>query len=123
MKYLVLLFLFTACFNQPTRDCKTVKTGQFTFSFEIDKKTETSTFTRLDSLQIETFRGKTDTSSVRWINDCEFVLEKINPKSITDRKKIHIKIVETTAEGYQFNYGYVGETLLNKGFAKQMVKK
>lgn len=119
MKYLALFFLLTACFGQPTCDCSTIKTGHFTFSFEIDKKTETSTFNRFDNLQIETFRDKTDTSSVRWINDCELVLEKINPKSIKDRKKIHIKIVETTAEGYHFNYGYVGETLLNKGFAKK----
>jgi len=119
MKYLALLFLLTACFNQPKRDCKHVKSGHFAFTFEIDKKTETSTFKRSDSLQIETFRNKTDTSKVRWINDCEFILEKTNPKSIKDRLKIHIKILETTDKGYHFAYGYVGETLINKGFAKQ----
>lgn len=118
LKYLPLLIILTSCFNQPKRDCPSVKEGQFSFTFEIEKMTETSTFKRINELQIETFRGKTDTSSVRWINDCEFVLEKLYPKSMKDRKKVHIKILETTDEGYHFVYGYVGEGLQTKGFAK-----
>lgn len=118
--FLLSFLFFASCFQQPFRDCKTVKTGKFSFTFTIDKIEETSTFERLDDLQIETFRGKTDTSTVRWINDCEFVLEKLHPKSMADRKKVHIKITETTDEGYQFDYGYVGDGNQTKGFAKRV---
>lgn len=114
------LILLTACFNQPKRECKTVETGKFSFSFVIDKVEETSIFERTKNIQIETFRGKTDTSKVRWINDCEFVLEKLHPKGIKDRKKVHIKIIETTNDGYYFLYGFVGEAIQTKGFAKRL---
>jgi hypothetical protein len=114
------LFLLMGCFNQPQRDCPSIKSGQFSFTFAIEKVEETSIFKRDENFQIETFRGKTDTSTVRWINDCEFVLEKLHPKSIKDRKKIHIKIIETTNEGYYFNYGFVGDGVQSKGFAKRI---
>jgi ankyrin repeat protein len=49
---------------------------------DIDGKTNTSTFIRTEKLQIETYNGKTDTASVRWVNDCEFILQKLYPKNI-----------------------------------------
>ena len=30
-------------------------------------------------MQIETFRGQTDTLAIRWINDCEYILENVWP--------------------------------------------
>lgn len=78
---------------------------------------ETSTFKRIDSLQIETYRGKTDTSTVRWINDCEFVLQKLHPKNREERKGIHMKILTTTENSYIFEYSFVGENVKQKGLA------
>ena len=30
-------------------------------------------------MEIDYFQGKVDTSSVRWINDCEYIVKKRNP--------------------------------------------
>jgi len=107
-------FFLTSCYEQQ-RNCTDFKNGKFEFSQEIDGKLETSTFIRTDSLQIETFRGITDTSTVRWINDCEFVLQKLHPKNRAERKSIHMKILTTTSNGYSFEYSFVGETAKQKG--------
>lgn len=112
--YSSLLILLTSCYEQQ-RNCTDFKNGQFEFSQEIEGKLETSTFNRIDSIQIETFRGKTDTSSVRWINDCEFVLQKLHPKNREERKGIHMKILTTNDDGYTFEYSFVGETAKQKG--------
>jgi len=69
-------------------------------------------------LQIETFEGKTDSSSVRWINDCEVVFKTINPKSMAEQRDIHLKILETTDSTYTFEYSYVGEAIKQRGTAK-----
>ncbi len=79
-----------------------------------------SVFKRNDSLQVETFEGKTDSSTVRWINDCEVVFRTINPKSRIDRKDIHLKILSTTDSTYVFEYNYVGEPNKQKGIAKRI---
>jgi len=116
MKKLLLFipFLLVSCYNQE-RNCTDFKTGKFEFSQEIDGKVETSTFMRNDSLQIETFRGKTDTSTVRWINDCEFVLQKLHPKNRDERKAVHMKILTTNNNGYIFEYAFVGDTKKQRG--------
>ena len=109
-----LSLLLFSCYQQE-RKCVDFKTGKFQFEQEIDSVKEVSIFERNDSLQIETFRGKTDTSSVRWINDCEFVLQKINPKGMKEKKAIHMKILTTNEKTYTFEYSYVGETAKQKG--------
>ena len=82
--------------------------------------TYTSSFERTKDLQIETFEGKTDSSSVRWINDCEVVFKTINPKSMAEQRDIHLKILETTDTTYTFEYSYVGEAIKQRGTAKLM---
>lgn len=77
----------------------------------------TSKFVRTAELQIETFDGRTDSASVRWINECEMVFKTINPKSMAEEKDIHLKILETTDSTYTFEYSYVGETLKQQGVA------
>lgn len=107
-------FFLVSCYEQE-RNCKDFKTGNFEFTREIDGKLETSYFERNDSLQIETFRGHKDTSSVRWINDCEFILKKINPKSMSEKNAVQIKILTTNAKGYTFEYNIVGQTKKQRG--------
>ena len=115
----LLSLLFLSCYQQEQK-CADFKTGKFQFEQEIDSVKEVSIFERNDSLQIETFRGKTDTSSVRWINDCEFVLQKINPKGMKEKKAIHMKILTTNEKTYTFEYSFVGETAKQKGIVTKV---
>jgi len=118
--YCVLfLFLFSACY-QIERDCTDFQIGVFESTVVIDGVDYISTFTRTDKLQIETFEGKTDSSSVRWINDCEVIFKTINPKRMSERKDIHLKILETTDSTYTFEYSYVGEAIKQQGTAKTL---
>lgn len=112
---LLLPFVLASCYNQK-RNCKDFKTGSFEFTQEIEGKNETSFFERNDSLQIETFRGQTDTLAIRWINDCEYIGKNISPKNMAEKKSVHIKILTTNEEGYTFEYSYVGESKKQRGF-------
>jgi hypothetical protein len=102
------------------RNCTDHKTGTFESVVVIDGHPYISKFTRTNEIQIETFEGKTDSSSVRWINDCEVVFRTINPKNRIERKDIHLKILTTTDSTYTFEYGYVGDTNKQKGEAKRL---
>ncbi|HLV46450.1 MAG TPA: hypothetical protein VKY32_05355 [Flavobacterium sp.] len=116
---LPLVFLLTACYQQE-RNCQDFKTGTFLFEQEINGEIHQSTFVRNDSIEIETYMGKTDTASIRWINDCEYILQKINPKNMAERKGVHMKILTTNKDGYIFEYGLVGETEKQRGEIKKV---
>ncbi|MEO8235501.1 MAG: DNA topoisomerase IV [Flavobacterium sp.] len=111
---LPLLLLLVSCYNQE-RNCKDFKTGKFTFTQVINKVEKTSTFERTENLQIETFEGKTDTATVRWVNDCECILQKLHPKNIQEKKSISMRIMTTHEKNYTFEYSYVGEAKKEKG--------
>lgn len=111
-----MLISLTSCF-QRERNCTDFKTGQFKSEVTINDKIYTSTFSRTDDLQIENYEGKIDSSQVRWINDCEVIFKTINPKSMAERKDIHLKILTTTDSTYTFEYSYVGEVTKQKGIA------
>lgn len=115
-KYIFIFALLTSCY-QIERNCTDFTTGKFKSTITIDGKDYISTFTRDQKKQIETFEGKTDSSTVRWINDCEVIFKTINPKNRAERKDIHLKILTTTDSSYTFEYSYVGETLKQKGTA------
>jgi hypothetical protein len=91
--------------------------GSFKSIVDINDKTYVSTFKRNEKLQVETYEGKTDSSEVRWINDCEVIFKTINPKNRIEKKNIHLKILTTTDNSYTFEYSYVGETKKQKGVA------
>ncbi|HBY69578.1 MAG: DNA topoisomerase IV [Flavobacteriaceae bacterium] len=112
------LFLFTliSCY-QPERDCKKFKTGTFEFKALVGTQLETTTFKRNDSIEIDYYQGKADTSSIRWINDCEYIVQKINPKNRAEEKAIHMKILTTDNNEYTFEYNIVGQTNKQKGTA------
>lgn len=121
MKYFYILFVlfFSSCY-QVERNCSDYKTGTFYSEVIIDDKTYTSNFVRTSDLQIETYNNKTDSSSVRWVNDCEMIFKTINPKNRAERKDVHLKILTTTDSTYTFEYSYVGETKKQKGIAKKI---
>lgn len=113
---ILLLLLATSCY-QVERNCKDFQTGSFESIVTIDGKEYYSQFTRNESIQIERFDNNIDSTSVRWINDCEVVFRTINPKNRIERKDIHLKILTTTDSSYTYEYSYVGETLKQKGTA------
>lgn len=116
MRFLFLLSLlsFTSCY-EVSRNCKDYRTGDFRFDFTVAGEVKTSKFKRTENLSINFYEGKIDSSEVKWVNDCEFVLYKINPKSISEKDPIHIKILKTTDTSYTFEYSKAsfneGETI------------
>lgn len=104
----------SSCY-QPERNCSDFKTGTFEFESYLEGELVKSRFVRNDSIEIDYFRGKTDTSSVRWINNCEYIISNLNPKNRAEEKPIHIKILTTKGNTYTFEYGLVGETNKQRG--------
>lgn len=116
---LPIVLLFISCYNQE-RKCKDFRTGKFEFTQVIDSVKKTSTFERTENLQIENFEGKIDTASIRWINDCEYILTKLNPKNIEEKKPIAMKILTTKEKTYTFEYSFVGENKKQKGIVTKL---
>ena len=100
---LLILTLLTSCYSTE-RNCSDFKTGTFEFSYTIDGIEQTSRFKRTEDLNIDYHEGVEDSSSVRWINDCEFILKKLHPTSNTEKEAIHMKILSTSEESYTFEY-------------------
>ncbi|RED49517.1 DNA topoisomerase IV [Seonamhaeicola aphaedonensis] len=119
MRLLYLLLLLVILFNCQNieRNCNNFKTGKFYSEISINGKIFKSEFFRTRGLQVEHYNNKVDSSQVRWINDCEVVFKSINPKNISERKDIHLKILTTTDSSYTFEYSYVGEIKKQKGIA------
>ena len=113
---LCIMALCTSCF-QPERNCADFRTGTFEFEAFLEGKLQKTVFTRNDSIEIDRFQGKSDTSSVRWLNDCEYILTNLNPDSRAEEKPLHIKILTTEGNTYTFEYGLVGETKKERGTA------
>lgn len=112
--FLVIASAFTSCF-QPKRNCQDYRTGTFEFKSYLNGEMVTSRFIRTDSTEIDIFQNKRDTSSVRWVNDCEYILKNLNPKNIEERKPLEIRILTTNDHGYTFEYGVVGEPRKERG--------
>lgn len=114
-----LCFILVSCFQQE-RNVSEFKTGKFKFVQEIDGKKQITVFERSDSLQIETFNNKTDSASVRWVSDSEFILQKLHPKTMKERKAISMKILSTNKVGYAFEYSFIGEEKKQQGFVTKI---
>jgi hypothetical protein len=122
MKKIIILsgLLILASCKQPERDCNDFKTGKFKFETEIEGVTKTTFFERNDSIEIETYEGKTDTASIRWVNDCEYVLRNLHPKNMAEEKAVNIKILSTKENTYLFEYGMVGSDTKQRGTAVKL---
>ena len=117
MKKIILLpvlLLLLSCYDAE-RNCKDFKTGKFKFDYEVEGIKKTTFFERNDSIEIETFEGKTDTASIRWVNDCEYVLLQLHPKNRAEEKAIGMKILTTTKNSYTFEFGMVGSNAKQRG--------
>lgn len=113
------MLCLSGCY-QVERNCEAFKTGTFEFEAIVGTELTKTTFVRNDSIEIDYFRGKADTSYVRWLNDCEYVVTKKNPKNQAEKKAIHMKILTTTGNTYNFEYNIVGETRKEKGTARKV---
>lgn len=83
----------------------------------VNGEEKTTTFTRQGDLEIDEFEGKVDSASIRWINDCEYIVRKLNPKSRAEEKSVHMKIISTTDDSYTFEYNIVGSAQKSRGTA------
>lgn len=111
---LPLLLVLISCYNVE-RNCKDFKTGKFKFDYKVDGVNKTTVFERNDSIEIETFEGKTDTSTIRWVSDCEYILQKVHPKNMAERNAINMKILTTSKNSYTFEFGIVGSDKKQRG--------
>ena len=123
MRKILTLFLVSqlmlACYA-PERDCTAFKEGTFEFETYLNGEVTKTTFTRNDTLEIDHYKNQADSSSIRWINDCEYIARKINPKNHQERMALHFKIIKTKGDTYTFEYSLVGENNKMKGTAKKI---
>ena len=103
------IFIYLLGCNLPQRNCLDYKNGDFEFSTVINGEVTTSKFSRRDSIEIEYFENKIDTSFVNWVSDCEFILRKKNPTTSADKKAVNMKILSTSKDGYVFEFSIVGD--------------
>lgn len=111
---LLICLILASCYA-PERDCKAFKTGTFEFESFLNGELVTSRFIRNDSIEIDIFQGKSDTASVRWVNDCEYILTNLNPKNMAEEKPLQIRIITTEKNSYTFEYSLVGSPEKQRG--------
>ena len=108
--FVALAVIIYSCKNT-ARDCKDFHTGNFYTETSANNIIYKSSFYRNgDGIQIEEFEGKIDSSYVRWVNDCEMILSPVNPKSMSEKKNILIKILNTTDSSYTYEYSFLGNS-------------
>lgn len=120
---LSLIIVFTTSCYEVERNCADFKIGTFEFEALVGTELTKTTFKRSDSIEIDYFRGKADTSTIRWINDCEYIVTKKNPKNQAEKRAIHMKILSTEGNTYLFEYNIVGDTRKEKGTAVKVSSK
>ena len=120
IRILFLLLLFSSCYSVD-RDCNSYKTGEFEFTYELNDTIIKSTFIRTLDYEIEEYNGVIDSSSISWVNDCEFVLTKLNPKTNQEKRPIKIEIIRNYKDSYDFEYSSINEPIvINRGKVKRI---
>lgn len=84
---------------EPERNCKDFKTGAFKFTYKVGDSLKMGRFVRGENYSIDYYDNKVDSASIRWFNDCEFVLQDVNSKVA-----IRYKIITTNDSSYTFQY-------------------
>ena len=98
--------MLVCCIDQPERNCQDYRTGEFWIVIENGGTKDSTLVIRTEDRQIEIYNQRTDTSVVRWLNDCEFVLQLNTPNNKEEEKALGFKILSTTDTSYTFEYGY-----------------
>ena len=115
--FLLFILVFLSSCYEPVRDCQAFKNGTFEFTAVVDGQELTTTFERQGNREIDYFQGKSDTSEVRWINDCEYIVRQLHPKNKSEERSIHMKILSTAEDSYTFEYSMVGDSKKSRGTA------
>ena len=100
--------LFFSCVI-PEKNCSQFKVGEFNFESKTENGIYNSRSVRNDSIEIEFFGSTIDTSRITWVSDCEYLLRKLRPKTLSEEKAISVKIINTSEKGYLFEYSFVGD--------------
>ena len=100
--------LFFSCVI-PEKNCSQFKVGEFNFESKTESGIYSSRSVRNDSIEIEFFGSSIDTSKITWVSECEYILRKLKPKTLSDEKAISVKIINTSEKGYLFEYSFVGD--------------
>ena len=106
------LIFFSALFFScvlPEKNCSQFKVGEFNFESKTESGIYSSRSVRNDSIEIEFFGSSVDTSRITWVSECEYLLRKLRPKTLSDEKAISVKIINTSEKGYLFEYSFVGD--------------
>lgn len=117
MKYRIILLLLSgltlqSCY-QTQKNCADFQTGEFEFKYELNGEEKRSRFVRTDSLEFDFYEDHIDTNTVKWVNDCEYIVMKVNPTNLKEGKPIHFRIISTSEDSYTFEYSLLGD-LKNK---------
>lgn len=110
--YTIFFALLICSCYQPERNCQDYKTGAFSFKYVVDGEQKTGKFTRDKQFSVEYYDNKVDSARVKWLNDCEFVLQDLKSKA-----SVHMKILSTTDNSYTFEYSLVGASKKIQGTA------
>ena len=100
--------LFFSCIL-PEKNCSQFKVGEFNFESKTESGIYSSRSVRNDSIEIEFFGSSIDTSKITWVSECEYILRKLRPKTLSEEKAISVKIINTSEKGYLFEYSFVGD--------------
>ena len=111
IRRLFILIFFTSCYSV-NRDCNDFKTGKFNFAYELNDTIQESTFTRTLNYEIEEYNGVIDSSKISWVNNCEFILTKLNPRTNQEKRPVRVKILRTYKDSYDFEYSNINEPIL-----------
>ena len=124
MRFRIVLVVFFGLYScaQPERNCKKFQTGSFEFSsISSNGDTLKTFFTRTNKIEVDYFNNETDSSYVNWVSECECILKKVNPKNLSEKKPIQMKILSTSENQYVFEYSFVGDNEnKNRGKAKKL---
>ena len=111
--FLVILISLSSCMNSKKIDVESFKIGKF--KTVLDANEDVSFAVRNDSIQIETHDSKEYEYSINWVNNFEYVLKKINPKTTLDNTPFHVKITGIKENSYTFVANYKGSNFKQKG--------
>ena len=102
-----VLLLFSCVI--PEKNCSQFKIGEFNFESKTENGVYNSRSIRNDSIEIEYFGSSIDTSRITWVSECEYILRKLRPKSLSEEKAVSVKIINKSDKGYLFEYSFVGD--------------